>query len=61
MEFLDMIRQSGFTPAVASVWVSEGVADAKIAKQLQMEEGAPVIRVARLCTADGVPPSIVRT
>ena len=55
VEFLDMIRQSGFTPAVASVWVSEGVADAKIAKQLQMEEGAPVIRVARLCTADGRP------
>ena len=55
VEFLDMIRQSGFTPAVASVWVSEGVADAKIAKQLQMEEGAPIIRVARLCTADGRP------
>ena len=55
VEFLDMIRQSGFTPAVASVWVSEGVADAKIAKQLQMEEGAPIIWVARLCTADGRP------
>ena len=41
VEFLDMIRQSGYEPAVASVRVSE--------------EGAPVIRVARLCTADGRP------
>ena len=55
VEFLDMIRQSGFEPAVASVRVSEGTADEKIAGQLQIEEGAPVIRVARLCTADGKP------
>ena len=50
-----MIRQSGHEPAVASVRVSEGFADRKIAGQLQIEEGAPVIRVARLCTADGRP------
>ncbi len=55
VEFLDMIRQSGHEPAVASVRVSEGFADRKIAGQLQIEEGAPVIRVARLCTADGRP------
>lgn len=55
VEFLDMIRQSGFTPAVASVRVSEGTADAKIAGQLQIPEGAPIIRIARLCTADGRP------
>ena len=55
VEFLDMIRQSGYEPAVASVRVSEGFANRKIAGQLQMEEGAPVIRVARLCTADGRP------
>ena len=55
VEFLDMIRQSGHEPAVASVRISESTADKKIAGQLQMEEGAPIIRVARLCTADGKP------
>jgi len=55
VEFLDMIRQSGFTPAVASVQVSEGTADANIAAKLHIEEYAPIIRVSRLCTADGKP------
>ena len=55
VEFLDMIRQSGFTPAVASVQVSESTADARIAAHLHIPEGAPVIRVCRLCTADGRP------
>lgn len=55
VEFLDMIRQSGFTPAVASVQVSESTADARIAARLRIPEGSPVIRVARLCTADGRP------
>ncbi len=55
VEFLDMIRQSGFTPAVSSVQVSEGIADAAIAAKLHMEEGDPILRVARLCTADGRP------
>ena len=55
VEFLDMIRQSGHEPAVASLRISESTADKKIAGQLQIEEGAPIIRVARLCTADGKP------
>ena len=55
VEFLDMIRQSGHAPAVASVQVMEDVANAKIASQLQIPEGSPIIRVARLCTADGKP------
>ena len=55
VEFLDMIRQSGHEPAVASVRVSDGTADAKIAAQLQIPEGTPIIRVSRLCTADGKP------
>ena len=55
VEFLDMIRQSGFTPAIASVQISESIADQKIASQLHIEEGDPIIRVARLCTADGKP------
>lgn len=55
VEFLDMIRRSGFTPDVAFVQVSDGLADEGIASQLQIEEGAPIIRVSRLCTADGRP------
>ena len=55
VEFLDMIRQSGHTPAVASVEVREDLANTKIAAQLQIPEGTPIFRVARLCTADGKP------
>ena len=55
VEFLDMIRQSGFAPEVAYVHVSEDTADDKIAQQLRISAGAPVIRVTRLCTADGKP------
>ena len=55
VEFLDMIRRSGFTPDVAFVQVSDGLADEEIAAKLQIEPWTPVIRVARLCTADGKP------
>jgi len=55
VEFLDMIRQAGYTPAVERVQVTEEAADEKIAAQLGLAVGAPVIRVSRLCTADGKP------
>ena len=55
VEFLDMIRQSGHQAAVTFVRVSDGTADAKIADQLQIPEGTPIIRIARLCTADEKP------
>ncbi len=55
VEFLDMIRQSGCQAAVDFVRVSDGTADAKIANQLQIPEGTPIIRIARLCSADGKP------
>ena len=55
VEFLDMIRQSGYTPAVTDVKVAEDTASAKIAQQLQIPEGSPIIRVSRVCTADGKP------
>lgn len=55
VEFLDMIRQGGFTPALASVQVSDGHADEKTAVQLRIAAGDPIIRVSRLCTADGKP------
>ena len=55
VEFLDMIRQNGHQADVAFVRVSDGTADAKIAGQLQIPEGTPIIRITRLCTADGRP------
>ena len=55
VEFLDMIRQSGCEAAVAYVRVSDGFADEKTAEQLQVRVGTPLLRVARLCTADGRP------
>lgn len=55
VEFLDMIRRNGHQPAIAYVRVAEGTADARVASQLQIAEGDPVLRIARLCTADGVP------
>ena len=55
LEFLDMIAQSGHKAAVAFVRVSDGEADEKIARQLQLTVGTPIIRISRLCTADGKP------
>ena len=55
VEFLDMIRQSGYQPGVAGVRASEGTAGRKVAGQLRIPEGTPVLRISRLCTADGRP------
>ena len=54
-EFLDMIRRSGYEPAVAYVRAWDSRADEHAARQLRVPEGAPVLRAARLCTADGRP------
>ena len=55
VEFLDMIRQSGCAAAVAFVRSSEDTADAHVSQQLGIPEGTPVLRLSRLCTADGRP------
>ena len=55
VEFLDMIRESGFNAAVASVRFFDDYADQRIAQALHIAEGDPVLRVTRLCTADGKP------
>ena len=55
IEFLDMIRQNGFAPAVDFIRVSEEPADSRTAGQLRLPEGTPLFRVSRLCTADGRP------
>ena len=53
VEFLDMIRQSGRTPGVAFVRAADSAADEKTAGQLGIPVGTPMLRISRLCTADG--------
>ena len=55
VEFMDMIRQNGYEPDVAEVSVTEELATADIAAKLQVEEGAELLKVSRVCTADGHP------
>ena len=55
VEFMDMIRQSGHMPGVAFVRAADSTADEKAAGQLGIPVGTPVLRVSRLCTADGHP------
>ena len=55
VEFSDMIRQSGRQPRVDYVHVTEDSASEKIAAQLRLSPGDPIVRVSRLVSADGVP------
>lgn len=55
VEFLDMIRQNGYEADVAFVRVSEDEADEEAAAKLKIAEGTPLLRIVRLCTADGRP------
>ncbi len=54
-EFLDIIRQNGYQPQVTDVQVREENADKYMAERLQIAEGTEVIRVCRVCSADGKP------
>ena len=55
VEFLDMIRHCGHEPAVAFVRAEEGLADTRISQHLRIPIGTPVLKIMRLCTADGRP------
>jgi len=55
VEFLDIIRQNGHVPAIKHVCAEEEKADCFIAKKLQIPEGTEVMKVKRVCTADGKP------
>lgn len=55
VEFLDIIRQNGYLPGVSHVHVTEEAADGFIAKKLQIPEKTEVLRVIRVCTANGKP------
>lgn len=54
-EFLDIIRQSGYHPEVVQVSSREEAASPYIARKLNIPEGTAVVRVCRVCTADGRP------
>lgn len=54
-EFLDIIRQSGYEPQVVSVQAKENRAGACSAEKLGIPEDAEVLRIFRVCTADGHP------
>lgn len=55
VEFLDMIRNNGYQPAVSHVHVQEENADRIMAEKLQIPENTEIMRVCRVCTADGRP------
>ena len=55
LEFLDMISHSGYRASVASVDVQEALADEVLAAKLSIPPGTPVVRITKLCTADGKP------
>ena len=55
VEFSDMIRQSGRQPRVDYVHVMEDTASEKIAAQLHLASGDPIVRVSRLVSADSIP------
>ncbi len=55
VEFLDIIRQNGYQPGVSYVQIREEEADSYVAEKLQIPEKTEVMRVCRVCTADGRP------
>lgn len=55
VEFHDMIRQCGHEPGTAFARLEEDTADHHIADKLKLAPGSPILRIRRLCTADGKP------
>jgi len=54
-EFLDIIRQSGYEPGISHVSWTEEEAGPYVSEKLGIKEDAKVLRVVRICTADGKP------
>lgn len=55
IEFLDIIRRNGYEAKVKKVLVQERLADTYLAGKLQVPEGTELVRISRVCTADGKP------
>jgi len=54
-EFLDIIRNNGYEAGMECVTATEEKADVEIAQKLQLPEGTVIMRVTRICTANGKP------
>lgn len=53
---LSLLESAGAAPHEAELWISAGAADAAIASALQVERGAPLLRIDRIMRrADGAP------
>ena len=54
-EILDIVRNNGYEAEVVYLEAKEEKADEEIAQRLQIEEGSTIIKVSKLCLADGKP------
>lgn len=54
-EFMDIIRQNGYEPGVAWVRVESELSDEHISNKLCVPVGTELVRICRLCTANGAP------
>ena len=54
-EVEDIIRNNGYKTQVIVLESVEETADGIMADKLGIEEGTPIIKVSKVCTADGVP------
>ena len=54
-EILDIIRNNGYEPEVVFMDAKEEKAQGEIAEKLGVSEGSPILRVSKLCLADGKP------
>lgn len=55
VEFMDMIKQNGYDPNVTDVAISEEIADEFLANKMKIDKGTAIVRISRICTADGKP------
>lgn len=55
VEFLDIIRQNGYEPAMTRVHLKEEQADPFFANKLQISPGTEIVCITRVCTANGKP------
>ena len=54
-EILDIIRNNGYKPEVIFLDAVKEEASEEVAKQLKVAPKTPIMKVSKLCTADGIP------
>ena len=53
VEFMDMVREAGFTPEAHVLGAAVEPAGCEVAEKLQVAEGKPCLHIGKLVTADG--------